>query len=55
MGRLKATSSVQGPENAGPRKFGGAARKRPHAVCDRAFEAKKAGRDIRNMNGIEVP
>jgi hypothetical protein len=55
MGRLKATSSVQGPENAGPRKFGGAARKRPHAVCDRAFEAKKAGRDIRNMNAIEVP
>src|SRR5882757_9863833 len=47
-------------QRAGPRKcaradFGSAARQRPHAVCNGAFKPEKTGRDIRDVNGIEIP
>jgi hypothetical protein len=53
-GSLESHIQRARPRKCGSADFGSAARKRPHAVCDRAFEPKKTGRDIRDVNGIEI-
>src|SRR5260370_18061297 len=43
-----------GAGKGGSPDFGSAARKRPHSVCNRAFETEKTGRDICDVDGIEI-